>query len=118
MKLFLLVLAIGLGALSIVTPAESEVCYDGCASISLSVGDYVILTNPSTGSNCSACGSGNVTLSDIQKVDNCGYCTAPTCPTGTFCTTGSPTATNYVVQSIGAGCSGSPQGCVRLCPCP
>jgi hypothetical protein len=111
----LFVLALFLSLASVAPVGEAEVCVDGCSNIALSLGDFVTLGLPNSGS-CTACESGTVFSYKMYKKETCGEGDGPE---GTFCTTsGTAGSKNYEVNAIGAGCSGSPQGCVRLCECP
>jgi len=90
--------------------SESEVCYHGCSSISLSVFDYVHISQPFEQGCTPSCGQEGFSY-QIQLMTTCGMGeqglpgTDENIPTG-----------DYQVNAIGSGCSG--QGCVRLCPCP
>lgn len=101
-------------SLVFVAPAgEAGGCVDGCSSIPLSLGDFVTLGPPNSGS-CTACEAGTVFSYKITMNTECGDGSGTA---GTFCTTQDLADGNYQVNSIGAGCSGTPQGCVRLCAC-
>ena len=94
---------------------DAGVCVNGCSSLALGIGDFVTL-GPANSGSCTACEAGSVFTYKIMMTADCA---GEELSEGTFCTTSS-TAGNqaYEVNSIGAGCSGTPQGCVRLCPCP
>ena len=92
MKALAFLLLIQLMTAGMPSPAGSLLCYDGCSSIALSVGDYVKIMVEGEFTCDAACGSGTGIAYDFER--------------------------SYVVQSIGSGCSGTPQGCVRICECP
>ena len=107
-----------LGVLIAGTPdAALATCYHGCADVTLNVGDKVYITQSSEASCSPSCGTGG-TLYRLQVRDN-GSCTGELGTYQTFCSTEIiPTEVTYEVNSIGSGCSGTPQGCVRICePC-
>ena len=98
-----------------ISAVSSFACVDGCSSIPLHLNEYVVIQQGSGESPCSpACGTDGVVYMFIL-VTSCGGTTGTM---GNFCSSDFVTPGNYYVQSIGAGCSGTPQGCVRLCSCP
>lgn len=113
----LLLLAFVLLSLGVTAPVgEAVVCVDGCSSMSVSIGDFVRL-GPANAGSCTACGSGTVYAYKIYKTSGCGGTDQG--PQGTFCSTSSTAGSQtYEVNSIGSECTGTPQGCVRLCVCP
>lgn len=113
-------LLIGLVALLALLPgaqsATSEVCYHGCSTLNVNVLDYVLISQPNEQDcNLSCSGQGGIEY-QIQKTTGCGGTLIM--GIGTFCTDENLLTGTYQVNAIGSGCSGSAQGCVRLCPCP
>jgi hypothetical protein len=121
MKLLtLLVLSVGLVVLGPV--AAMGTCYQGCIDYDVDIGDGIVFVD-SDETSCSGCGGGDTTTYTIDI-----YTTG--CPPGfpaatrTFCSEDNDIPVDqgedswFYVQSIGSGCSGTPQGCVRVCTCP
>ena len=101
--------------IGLISSAAALACADGCSTVALSLNDFVIIQLVTEETPCSpACGANGVQYTVI-KVSSCGGLMIDQ---GIFCSANFLTAGNYYVQSIGAGCSGTPQGCVRLCSCP
>ena len=94
--------------------ATSEVCYHGCSSLDVDVLDYVRITQPSEIGCSPSCGGGGGYQYRIVETNGCG---GDEGSDGTFCTDENISEGYYQVNAIGAGCAGTPQGCVRLCPC-
>jgi len=112
---WLIVISVVFAAVLVAPSGEAEVCVDGCSSLGLGLGDFVKLGPVNSGS-CTACDAGTVFSYKISKTDDCN---GNVDEEGTFCTTSSTAGgQSYEVNAIGAGCSGSPQGCIRLCTCP
>lgn len=98
-----------------VPPVESETCSHGCSTLGVSFLDYVVITQPVEGPCDESCGDDGVQYK-IQKTSGCGGTLIM--GAGTFCTDENIPLGTYQVNAIGSGCSGTPQGCVRLCACP
>ena len=110
-----LLLGCMVAALTVISPATSLACADGCSSIPLNLNDFVLVQQASGETPCSpACGTNGVQYA-IIFVSGCGGSVGTV---GTFCSSDVVPPGNYYVQSIGSGCSGTPQGCIRLCSCP
>jgi hypothetical protein len=97
-------------------------CYHGCIDYDVDIGDGIYVVDADE-TECSACSSGEATTYTIEiYTDGCEGTTIVT--TSTFCPLVSDIPVDqgedswFYVQSIGSGCSGTPQGCVRICPCP
>ena len=102
---------------AVVPTLVGATCYDGCSSVQLQTGSIVELSYVDEQPCSPACGSGDAVEYTIRRYATCSG--EQPMDEGTFCTTDEPaTGVRLVVQSIGSGCSSSPQGCVRLCsPC-
>ncbi len=115
MRLESLVLVFGL--LMVTSLPSSADCIHGCSTISVGILDYVRITQP-VESDCSPdCSAGTGTQYRIEILD--GTCGGDVMDEGDFCTSEPITAGKiYQVIAISSGCSGTPQGCVKICgPC-
>jgi hypothetical protein len=110
----LVCLAVALATVAAVTATAEPTLYHGCASVSLSAGDYVVLR---TGSNvpCNqACGGSGYDY-DLYKRQQC--VDTPLGLPADFCADEYIEEGVYEVESIGSGCTGTPNGCIRLIAC-
>jgi hypothetical protein len=112
----LLTYLVGISAGLIPASAMAD-CYDGCINKSVSIGYGIEIVSAPSEVECTACGGGDTVSYSINiAIDGCDE---PMTTTGVFCTTDSNVPQGwFYVQSIGSGCSGTPQGCVRICSCP
>ena len=98
--------------------AESEVCFHGCVNIDVDFLDVIRITSAGGVLTCpgGGCSSGALTAYGFTIVPDCA--TVNGTQTGIFCSTETLTVgQSYVVNSFGSGCSGTPQGCVKVCEC-
>ena len=114
---FLILFVLSAALVTLAPMAAMADCYHGCINKAISINDGIMITSAAIEAECTLCTEGDSCEYTIDIYDACGG--DPT-SSGTFCTTDPniPMNTWLFVQSIGAGCSGTPNGCVRLCDCP
>jgi hypothetical protein len=92
-------------------------CYHACSDINVSVGDYIVVRAGSE-TPCSWACSGDGFDHAIWIRDDCVNEETSEEPDGAFCADENIPDGVYYVDSIGSGCSGRPNGCIRICTCP
>jgi hypothetical protein len=119
---FLTLFVLSAGLVILAPIAAMATCYHGCIDYDADIGDGIEFVNADE-TGCSACSGGETTTYTIKIY-------AGDCPPGfpaattTFCSVdseipvGQGSSSYFYVESIGAGCSGTPNGCVRICDCP
>ena len=101
--------------LSILPELALADCFHGCADTNLNIGDYIVIESIGIMSCSPSCGDQTISYT-FRITTACGFSTI-TNPPQTFCSAENIPTGAYQVNAIGAGCTGTPQGCVRICSC-